>query len=197
MADRVAVMTHRSIPTIVLLAAALLLAAIGGAAAQTVTASPKPPTAGECIELFTRHPELAKPRPRSGIYGEETIVPGTPEAMAEACHALAAGQDDRTGSVNDVPGPGSLQRDQPNLSETMAPALNPKMRALQQLRTADRINRQATQIAKRGDWTTALRLFQYAAQYAPHDTAIQRNIIEARRQVARQAEQRRLQQRIQ
>jgi hypothetical protein len=188
-------MTHRSIHTIAPLAAAMLLAA-AGATAQTVTASPKPPTAGECIELFTRHPELARPKPRTGLYGEETIVPGTPEALAEACHALAAGQDDRTGSAHDVPGPGSLQRDQPDLSETMAPTLDPKMRALQQLRTADRINRQATQIAKRGDWTTALRLFEYASQYAPHDTLIQRNIVEARRQVARQAEQRRLQQRI-
>jgi hypothetical protein len=189
-------MAHRSIHTIALLAAAMLLAA-ASAAAQTVTASPKPPTAGECIELFTRHPELARQKPRTGLYGEETIVPGTPEAMAEACHALAAGQDDRTGSANDVPGPDYLQRDRPDLSETMAPALDPKMRALQQLRTADRINRQATQIAKRGDWTTALRLFEYASQYAPHDPLIQRNIIEARRQVARQAEQRRLQQQMQ
>lgn len=188
-------MSHRRAPVIAFIAAALLVPA-GGATAQTVTASPKPPSAGDCIQLFTRHPELARAKSRSGIYGEETVVPGTPEAMAEACHELAARQNDGTGSVNDVPGPESLHRERPDLSETMAPTLDPKMRALQQLRTADRINRQATQIAKRGDWTTALRLFEYASQYAPHDTLIQRNILEARRQVARQAEQRRLQQRI-
>lgn len=86
------------------------------------------------------------------------------------------------------PGSGSPGNGQLGFGETVAQTTTPDYEA-QRLRTAHRMNQQGIRTAQRGDWIGALQLFETAAQYAPRDPLIQRNLAEARIRAVRQAEE--------
>jgi hypothetical protein len=154
----------------------------------------RPPTSEECVRLFKAAPDLAKPKPKVGLFGDETprsdAKPGSTEAMAETCHALA--EKNKSDSVfGDLPGPDYLRQQQPDLSDTMTPGVDGGSESSRQLRIAARFSQQAEVYARRGQWNFAVQLYKYAAQDAPKDLTIQRKLIDARKQMALQVLKRR------
>jgi len=181
-----------------LLAAALGAALAASAAASAQTARRPDPCLAPPADLPRAEAEEPRPNPLGAKDQLARDAPGRSRGRGAAADPTAACEDEakkekkgRPGRYGDVPGPDFLRDKDTDIRDTMGPPPDAKLLEAQRLRTARTINRQGVQSAQRGDWAGALHLFEIAAQYAPHDRTIQRNILESRARLAREAAERR------